>query len=123
MTPVEMVRLLIRDNGVMVPQEFIDAEVQGFLDIVDQNVLLAAALALKAWAAKLSGTPGSYKTTDGKSVDKRDMVRAKMDLAANYEKLAESKADPAIAIADSPYVVDDVGQDFTGLLTWDDVSP
>ena len=50
MTDIEKVRLLI---GTVVSATYSDAQIQGFLDIADDYIYLAAAMALEARAAEL----------------------------------------------------------------------
>ena len=119
-TPVETVRLLIRDNGVAVAQEFTDPELQIFLDLTGEDIYMAASDACKAWANKLAKYVPVYKTTDGKSVDKKKMISALLELADKFEKLAGGDG-VATAVARAPYLVDGVGRDWTNILDPEDV--
>lgn len=62
MTDIEKVRLLIADSTA--PYHFTDAEIQAFLDIAGGAILPAAAYALEAWAASLTGSLTSEKIGD-----------------------------------------------------------
>ena len=104
MTDIEYVRLLL---GTVIEATFTDAQIQGFLDL-GGSVFMAAALALKSWAATgieamKSETIGDYSYTKG-AVDNA------LKLAANYE--TRDSSTPAFAYAemdllDSDEVADD----------------
>lgn len=51
-TDIEKVQLLIGDTGAT---QFTAAQIQTFLDMASDSVLLAASYALEAWAAAVSG--------------------------------------------------------------------
>ena len=91
---MEKVRLLISDPAGA-SQHFSDAELQVFLDLAGDSVFLAAAFALKAWAAHLSEAIISERIGDYGYAKKQ--VDNKLKLAENYEKQAAST--PAMAIA------------------------
>ena len=91
-TDLEKIRLLIGDE--VAPQHFMDVQLQVFSDIAG-SVMLAAALALKAWAAHLSEAIISERIGDYAYSKKQ--VDNKLKLAENYEKQAMSI--PAVAVA------------------------
>ena len=91
---IEKVRLLISDPAGA-SQHFSDADIQAFLDLAGNSILLAAAYALKAWASALSELMDSERIGDYSYTKKQ--VDNKLKLAENYEKQAASM--PAMAIA------------------------
>ena len=83
MTDIEKVRLLIGDTGSV---QYTDAQIQAFLDMANDSIFIAAALALEAWAATVTGDASSEKIGDyaytKKSTDN------KLKLAATYRENA-----------------------------------
>ena len=76
MTDIQLVRLLISDN--VPPYHFTDVQIQAFLTI-GGSVYLAAALALKSWAASLTATLdseriGDYAYTSGNAAKKVELA-------------------------------------------------
>jgi len=92
MSDIDQVRLLIADTTV--PYHYTDAQIQAFLTL-GGSVLMAAAYALKAWAAALSGAIDSEKIGDYAYTKKQ--VTNMLSLAANYEEQAASQ--PAFEIS------------------------
>ena len=82
MTDIDKVRLLIGDTTV--PYHYTDAQIQAFIDMSDDSLYIAAALALEAWAATLSETVDSEKIGDY-SYTKKSAAN-KMALAARYRE-------------------------------------
>ena len=70
MTPIELVRLLIGDTTTspyyMLTGRtiFTDEEIQGFLDLANQNINQAARIAAIAASLQLSGIPTRERTGD-----------------------------------------------------------
>jgi len=81
MTDIEKVRLLIADTSA--PYHYTDAQIQGFLDM-GGSVMLAAALALEAWAASISSNEESEKIGDYAYTKKE--ASNKLALAARYRE-------------------------------------
>ena len=81
MTEIAKVRLLIGDPAGLT-QHFTDAEIQAFLDMADDSVMLAAAIALEAWAATETGSAQSERIGDY-SYSKKTADN-KLALAARY---------------------------------------
>ncbi len=93
MTDIEKVRLLI---GAVVSAAFpLDAEIQAFLDL-GGSVFMAAALALKSWAA--TGIEAMKSETIGDYRYEKGAVDNALKLAANYE--ARDSQTPAFAYAE-----------------------
>ena len=84
MNDVLQVRLLIGDNTV--PYTFTDAEIQAFLTMAGNSVFMAAAYALKSWAASIAGVADSEKIGDYSYSNKT--VANKLAVAENYIKMA-----------------------------------
>ena len=93
MTDIEQVRLLISDN--VLPYHFTDAQIQAFLTMAGNSVYLAAALALKSWAASLTGTLDSERIGDYSYSNSN--AAKKIELADEYIKL--NATFPAMDIA------------------------
>jgi len=81
MTDIEKVRLLIADTGSV---QFTDAQIQAFLDIAGGSILPAAAYALEAWAASLTGSLTSEKIGDYAYTKKE--AATKTALAKEYKE-------------------------------------
>jgi len=60
MSDIDKVRLLIADTG---STQYTDAQIQAFLDM-GGDVYIAAALALEAWAASITGNATAEKIGD-----------------------------------------------------------
>ena len=93
MTDVQLVRMLISDD--VLPYHFTDVQIQAFLTMAGGAVYLAAALALKAWAASLTGAMDSEKIGDYSYSS--SAVAKKVELADEYIKL--NSTIPAMDIA------------------------
>ena len=81
-TAIEKVRRLIADSSV--PYHFTDAEIQIFLDLASNSILIGAAFALEAWAASLTGSLLSEKIGDY-AYTKKD-AESKAALAKEYKR-------------------------------------
>jgi len=79
MTDIEKVKMLI---GATVTAAYTDAEIQAFLDLNDDDVWLAAATALEAYATGKTGGETSERIGDY-SYTKKDVDNL-MALAARY---------------------------------------
>lgn len=86
MTDSEKVRLLINDK--VVPYHFTDVEIAAFLEMAEDSVYLAAAMALEAWAAALSESADSEKIGDYSYSKKA--ADNKLKLAERYRQQAEA---------------------------------
>lgn len=86
MTDVEQVRLLIGDSTV--PYTYTDVQIQAFLTMASNDVFMAAAYALKSWAATIAGVADSEKIGDYAYSNKA--VANKLAVAENYIKMAIS---------------------------------
>ena len=84
MGDIALVRLLISD--AIVPYNFTDIQIQAFLTLAGGSAFLAAAYALKSWAATLSTAVDSEKIGDYSYTKKQ--VTNKLSIAENYEKQA-----------------------------------
>ena len=80
---IDQVRLTIGDKTV--PYNFTDAEIQHFLDTYSDDVNLASAAALEAWAAQYMTSPTAEKIGDysyaKKTVDNMLALAAKLKTA------------------------------------------
>lgn len=85
MTDIELVRLLIADTGSV---QYTDAQIQAFLDLADDDIYIAAALALEAWAASITGNATAEKIGDY-SYSKKESDN-KLALAARYRESSGS---------------------------------
>jgi len=85
MTDIEKVRLLIGDTGSV---QFTDAEIQFFLDLASNSLLIAAAYALESWAATETVKLDSEKIGDYTYT--RGAVNKKITLAKEYKKEAQA---------------------------------
>ncbi len=83
MTDIQLVRLLISDD--VLPYHFTDVQIQAFLTMAGGAVYLAAALALKSWAASLTGTMDSERIGD--YAYSNSNAKKKIELADEYIKL------------------------------------
>lgn len=83
-TDIGKVRLLINDTDVTPAADahFTDEEIQVFLDLADDAIYLAAALALEAWAASLTESAESEKIGDYAYTKKQ--AANKLALAKRY---------------------------------------
>ena len=81
MTDIQKVRLLIADTGSI---QFTDAQIQVFLDLAGGSILIAAAFALEAWAASVTGGLTSERIGDY-AYTKKD-AEEKLKLALEYKK-------------------------------------
>ena len=86
MADTELVRLLISDN--VLPYHFTDVQIQAFLTMAGGAVYLAAALALKSWAASLTSTMNSERIGD--YAYSNNAGAKKVELADEYIKLNAS---------------------------------
>ncbi len=84
MTDIEKIRLLIGDS--VVPYHFTDAEITAFLALASNDIFLAAAYALKSWAAAIASTIDSEKIGDYSYSNKA--VANKLAVAENYLKMS-----------------------------------
>ena len=101
-------RLLLFDTAV--PYEWSDALLASIL--VDQpNKYKAAAILCRAKAVEYGREAYSYKTTDGKAMDKRQRAAELRALADDFEK--QAKSCPADAMVLGKYAVADTGEDLT----------
>lgn len=80
-TAIEKVRLLIADTGSI---QFTDAQIQIFLDMASNSILLAASYALEAWAASLTDSLKSEKIGDYAYT--KDEAGKKIALAKKYKE-------------------------------------
>ena len=85
MTTTEQIRLLISDPAGLT-QHYTDTEIAEFYTLGGNSVFLAAALALKAWAASISANADSEKIGDY-SYSKKE-ADTKLKIAENYENQA-----------------------------------
>lgn len=85
-TNVGKVRLLIHDTDVTPETDahFTDAEIEAFLAMASNSILLAASYALEAWAASLTGSLKSEKIGDYAKT--KDEVAEKITLAKKYKE-------------------------------------
>lgn len=79
MIDIEKVRLLIADTGSV---QFTDAQIQAFLDMASDSILLAASYALESWAASVTDNLTSEKIGDYAYTKKA--AESKMALANKY---------------------------------------
>ncbi len=84
MTEIEKVRLMI---GTVAEATFSDAQIQAFLDL-GGSVYMAAALALKSWAA--SAVEALTAETIGDYSYRKSAIDNALKLAKNYEDLDAS---------------------------------
>ncbi len=91
------VRLLIGDTDITptTDAQFSDEEIQIFLDMASESILLASSYALEAWAATLTGSMKSEKIGDYSYT--RDEAAVKTALAKKYKD--EDSTAPAMDIA------------------------
>lgn len=87
-TNIGKVRMLISDTDITAAH-FTDEEITAFLTMASNSVKLAAAYALEAWAASLTGDMESEKIGDYAYTKKQ--VTGKLTLAERYRK-AEAEA-------------------------------
>ena len=80
-TAIDKVRLLIGDTGSV---QYTDAQIQIFLDMALDSVLLAASYALEAWAATLTDSYTSEKIGDYAYTKKE--TENKITLAKKYRE-------------------------------------
>jgi len=83
MNDIDQVRLMISDN--VLPYHYTDAQITAFLAMAGGSVLLAAAFALKAWAASLTATLDSERIGDYSYSN--NQAAKKIELADEYIKL------------------------------------
>lgn len=95
MTNVEKVRLLIGDTG---STQYTDAQIEAFLEMADDSVYLAAALALEAWAATVTDSAESEHIGDYSYTKKQ--ASNKLALAARYREIDASSPNMDIASMD-----------------------
>ena len=86
MADIAKVRLLIADTGSI---QFTDAQIQAFLDLALNDILMAAGYALEAWAAALTGGLKSEKIGDYAYT--KDEAAKKLTLAKEYKEQAAAK--------------------------------
>jgi len=92
-TNIEKVQLLIGDTGAT---QFTVAQIQIFLDMATESVLLAASFALESWAASLTDGLASEKIGDYAYTKKS--VENKISLAKKYRE--EDSATPVLEIGE-----------------------
>ncbi|MBU1621889.1 MAG: hypothetical protein KKD77_24500 [Gammaproteobacteria bacterium] len=85
MTNIEYVRLLV---GATVSAAYTDVQIQAFLDLNDDDVWLAAATAIEAYATSVTGSETSERIGDY-SYTKKDLDNL-LALAARYRGNAGS---------------------------------
>lgn len=97
-TDIGKLRLKINDKDVTPASDahFTDEELQVFLDEADDDILVAAALALESWAAEYTLLENSERLGDYSYTKKQ--VDNMLALAARYRE--SSNAEPAIAWAE-----------------------
>ena len=85
------VRLLIGDTDITPTSDaqFNDEEIQAFLTLADDSLLMAASYALESWAATLTGSLTSEKIGDYAYTKKES--EAKINLAKKYSAEAATK--------------------------------
>ena len=85
-TNVGKVRLMISDTDVTPATDahFTDAEIEAFLTMASDSLLLASSYALEAWAASLTGSLNSEKIGDY-AYSKKE-AENKMALAKKYRE-------------------------------------
>jgi hypothetical protein len=105
-TLIGKVRLKIDDRDVTPAADahFTDEEIQVFLDEASDDILIAAALALEAWAASLTESATSEKIGDYAYTKKQ--VDDKLALAQRYRDASSSG--PAIDWAEM--ALEDIGE-------------
>jgi len=86
MSDVEKVRLLIGDPAGA-SQHFENGDIEAFLDMASNDVFMAAAYALKSWAAVIAGVADSEKIGDYSYSNKA--VANKLAVAENYLKMSQ----------------------------------
>jgi len=96
MTDIQKVRLLISDSTI--PYHFTDPEIQVFLDLAGGSVLIAAAYALEAWAASLTGSLtsekiGDYAYTKKEAANKTALAKEYKEQEANNPYLTWAELD------------------------------
>ena len=91
MTDIEKVRLLIADTASV---QFTDVQIQAFLDIANDEILLAASYALESWAASL--TSGLKSEKIGDYAYTKDDAGSKIALAKKYREEFAAGSGPAI---------------------------
>ncbi len=96
MTEIEKVRALIGDPAGS-NQQFEDSAIQAYLEIESGDLLLAAALALDALAAKAEVAPQEFSIGKYQQSDGRAQVRQFTTLADSYRERAYNT--PAFAVA------------------------
>jgi len=107
-TLLEMRRLLFDEA---VPYEWSDALINDVL-AEDTNKYSAAAKLCRALASKYAREAYSYRTTDGKAMDKTQRAKELRAMADDFEK--QAKAAPADALVTGKFAVDDAtGTDLT----------
>jgi len=106
-TLIGKVRLKIGDRDIVpiTDAQFSDEEIQVFLDEAGDDILLAASLALEAWASNITDSLKSEKIGD--YAYSMDSAGRKIELAKKYK--AESDAAPAMGW--SSMALEDVGTD------------
>ena len=96
MTDTELVRMLISDD--VLPYHFTDVQIQAFLTLAGGSVYLAAALALKSWAASLTAAMTSERIGDYSYSNSN--VTGKIALADEYIKINATYPEMDIASLD-----------------------
>ncbi len=96
-TNIGKVRLYIGDTDITptTDAQFTDEEIQVFLDMASESILLAASYALESWAATLTGSLKSEKIGDYSYT--KDEAAAKTALAKKYRD--EDSTAPVMGIA------------------------
>lgn len=99
MTDIQAVRVLIGDNGSS--QHFDDASIQLFLDLQGGSKLLAAGVALDAWAASIGTTLKEQRIGDFTDSSGRNQVSSLQAQAEAYRELEYNT--PAFDFASENY--------------------
>jgi hypothetical protein len=112
-TAVGQVRLLIGDRAEAEAQQvYADAELDAFLGLAAGEVMRAAVLTLRAWAADAAKLAVSYKLGD-RAMDKREIAAAKSAAADALEKSRLAGRGFEAAVADLGFDVRCTGEDRT----------
>lgn len=112
-TAIGKVRLLIGDReGDEAKQVYSDAEVDVFIGMADGDVMHAAIINLRAWAADAAKVAVSYKLGD-RAMDKKSIAKEKREAADALEKQWLAGRGFDAAVADLGFDVSCTGEDRT----------
>lgn len=112
-TPVGKVRLLIGDRDEEESKQvYRDVEVEVFIGMAEGDVLHAAIINLRAWAADAAKVAVAYKLGD-RSMDKRSIAEEKREAADALEKERLAGRGFEAAVADLGFDVRCTGEDAT----------